>query len=170
MANTARVLTKKSSEPKKPAAIVPVRPSYALMISSAIKAMKERNGSSRQVILKYIIANYNITDDTKAQVYAKLAIRKMLDEKKLIQVKGSFKLPKEEKAAKPKQVNDPTKKKPVAKKLAKKASKKLAITPAKNRATKKLALKENVAMNALFPKGFTFRGLEVSFAVRSLIF
>ena len=33
-------------------------PKYSVMIESAIKALKERNGSSRQAILKYVTANY----------------------------------------------------------------------------------------------------------------
>merc|ERR1711913_263125 len=84
---------------KKPAA-KPLHPPYAVMIASAIKALKERGGSSRQAILKYILANNKIADADKAKVRAKLAIRKMLAAKKLIPVKGSFKLAKE--PAKPK--------------------------------------------------------------------
>ena len=42
--------------PKKPA-VKPAHPPYAVMIAAAIKALKERGGSSRQAILKYILAN-----------------------------------------------------------------------------------------------------------------
>ena len=111
--------------PKKPA-VKPAHPPYAVMIKEAIKALKERGGSSRQAILKYILANYKIADAAKAQVRAKLAIRKMLEAKTIIPVKGSFKLPKEEKVAKPKKAA----KKPAAKKAKKPAAKKPAAKKA----------------------------------------
>ena len=91
MAEAAASPAKKA--PKKPA-VKPAHPPYAVMIAAAIKALKERGGSSRQAILKYILANYKIADAAKAQVRAKLAIRKMLEAKTIIPVKGSFKLPK----------------------------------------------------------------------------
>jgi histone H1/5 len=40
-------------EPKKPSA----HPKYSEMVGKAISALKERGGSSRQAILKYIMAN-----------------------------------------------------------------------------------------------------------------
>merc|ERR1711970_393505 len=86
---------KKAPKAKKPAA-KPLHPPYAVMIAAAIKALKERGGSSRKAILKYIVANYKVADAAKAQVRVKLAVRKMLAAKKLIQVKASFKLPKAE--------------------------------------------------------------------------
>merc|ERR1711970_180910 len=86
---------KKAPNAKKPAA-KPLHPPYAVMIAAAIKALKERGGSSRKAILKYIVANYKVADAAKAQVRVKLAVRKMLAAKKLIQVKASFKLPKAE--------------------------------------------------------------------------
>ena len=152
MGDTATAPAKKSTKVKKTASI-PAHPAYAIMISSAIKTLKVRGGSSRQAILKYIVANYKIADAAKAQVYAKLAIRKMLADEKLIQVKGSFKLPKEEKAAKPKKVNEPTEKKakkPAAKKPAKKA-KKPEAKKAKKPAAKKPAIKSAVKPAAKKP-------------------
>lgn len=130
---------------------MPAHPSYAIMISSAINSLKERGGSSRQAILKYIVANYKIVDAARAQVYVKLAIRKMLADAKLIQVKGSFKLPKEQKVEKPKKVKEPADKKvkkpadkkvkkPAAKKPATKAKKPIAKTTKKS-APKKPAVK-----------------------------
>ena len=130
--------------PKKPA-VKPAHPPYAVMIAAAIKALKERGGSSRQAILKYILANYKIADAAKAQVRAKLAIRKMLEAKTIIPVKGSFKLPKEEKVAKPKKAaKKPAAKKakkPAAKKAKKPAAKKPAAKKAKKPAAKKPAKK-----------------------------
>ena len=151
MAVTAVAPAKKATKVKQPAA-APTHPSYATMISSAIKTLKERGGSSRQAILKHIVANYKIADPAKAQVYAKLAIRKMLANEKLIQVKGSFKLPKEEKAAKPKKVKEPTEKKPAAKKSVKKAkkpetkdTKKTAVKKSAKKPVKKPAAKKPAA-------------------------
>merc|ERR1711872_471309 len=130
---------KKAVKAKKPAK-KPDHPPYAVMIAAAITALKERGGSSRAAILKYILANNKIADAAKAQVRAKLAIRKMLAAKKLVPVKGSFKLAKE--APKPKKAA----KKPAAKKAkkpaAKKAKKPAAKKPAKKAAAKKPAAKK----------------------------
>lgn len=138
---------------KKPA-VKPAHPPYAVMVAAAIKALKERGGSSRQAINKYILANYKIADAAKAQVRAKLAIRKMIEAKTILPVKGSFKLPKEEKVAKPKKAvkkpapkkaKKPAAKKPAAKKAkkpaAKKAKKPAAKAPAKKAAKKPAAKK-----------------------------
>ena len=40
-------------------------PKYSVMIAAAITALKDRSGSSRQAILKYICANYKV-DAAKA--------------------------------------------------------------------------------------------------------
>merc|ERR1712115_311136 len=53
---------KKASKPKAPAA----HPKYSVMIAAAITSLKDRTGSSRQAILKYICANYKV-DAAKAQ-------------------------------------------------------------------------------------------------------
>merc|ERR1711874_535934 len=94
------------------------------MIAGAITALKERGGSSRPAILKYVVAN-NKVDAAKAQVQIKLAIRRLVAAKKLVPVKGSFKLAKVEKVKKPKKAKKP-KKKPAkkAKKAKKPAAKK----------------------------------------------
>ena len=47
---------KVAAKPKKPAA----HPKYSEMVGKAIAALKERGGSSRQAILKYIMANFNV--------------------------------------------------------------------------------------------------------------
>merc|ERR1711962_578854 len=118
------------------------------------KALKERKGSSKSAILKYILANYKVGDEKKASVRVKLALRKLGAGGKLLQVKGtgasgSFKLPKVEKVAKkPKKVAKKAAKKP-AKKAAKKpakakkpAAKKAAKKPAGKKAAKKPAAKK----------------------------
>merc|ERR1712212_166550 len=145
---------KKAAKAKKPARKAD-HPPYAVMIAAAIKTLKERGGSSRAAILKSVLANNKIADAAKAQVRCKLAIRKMVAAKKLVPVKGSFKLAKEEpkpkkakKAKKPaaKKAKKPKKKKakkPAAKKPAKKAAKKPAAKkPAAKKAAKKPAAKK----------------------------
>merc|ERR1711942_360510 len=130
---------KKAVKAKKPAKKAE-HPPYAVMIAAAIKALKERGGSSRAAILKYVLANNKIADAAKAQVRCKLAIRKMLAAKKLVPVKGSFKLAKE--PAKPKKKKVVKKKKPAKKaKKPKKPAKKAAKKPAKKPAAKKPAKK-----------------------------
>merc|ERR1712071_236526 len=124
---------KKATKPKVPAA----HPPFASMIATAIKALKERNGSSRQAILKYIVANNKIGDAAKAQVHVRVALKKMIAAKKVVaggaagkKGAGSFKLPvapkaeKKPNAKKPKAAKNPAAKKPAAKKpAAKKAAK-----------------------------------------------
>ena len=133
-------------------------PSYAEMIGTAIKALKERTGSSRQAILKYILANYKVGDQAPSRL--KIALRKLSESGKIVHTKGqgasgSFKLPKlepkpkvekkekkplKETAAQKKASKKPTEKKQVAKNKAEKDTTK---KPAgKNKATKKPAAKD----------------------------
>merc|ERR1711934_1238477 len=117
-------------------------PPYAAMITTAIKKLAGKKGSSRQAILKYVVAN-NKVDAAKAAVRVRLALKKMLAAKKLVPAAaagrkgaGSFKLPAKEpkakkakkpkakKAAKPKAAKKPAAKKPAAKKPAAKKAKK----------------------------------------------
>merc|ERR1712018_163304 len=130
-------------KPKVPAA----HPPYASMITAAIKALGDKKGSSRQAILKYVVAN-NKVDAAKAAVRVRLALKKMVESKKIVAAAaagkkgaGSFKLPvkapAEKKVKKPK-AKTPKKaaKKPAAKKPAKKAA---AKKPAAKKAAKKPA-------------------------------
>merc|ERR1712083_861156 len=81
----------------KPAA----HPPYANMIVAAIKALKDKKGSSRQAILKYVIANNKVADADKAAVRVKLALRKLVAAAAAGKKgAGSFKLPAKEPAAK----------------------------------------------------------------------
>merc|ERR1711971_894896 len=146
---------KKASKPKAPAA----HPTYITMVSAAITALKERNGSSRQAVLKYIMANYKRGNDQKpVNSRLKVALRNGTQKGVLKNVgkatgaSGSFKLG-EKAAAKPKKAKSPKKaakkpaaKKPAAKKAAspKKAAKKPAAakkSPAKKAAKKPAAKK-----------------------------
>ena len=149
MADTAAAPIKKVV--KKTPAAKPAHPAYAVMIVDAIKALKERGGSSRTAILKYIVANNKVISEEKARTYAKLAIRKLLAAEKLIQVKGSFKLPKEVKVKKVKVAKKPVAKKakkPAAKKPAAKKAKKPDTKKAKKPAAKKPAAKKPAAKKA----------------------
>lgn len=124
-------------------------PKYSEMIAAAIVALKERSGSSRQAILKYISANYKVGDH--AGTHLKLALKRGVTGGALKQVKGtgasgSFKVAEKPKAPKKK----PAAKKPAAKKTpkkpaAKKTPKKAAKKPAAKKATPKKAAKKPAA-------------------------
>merc|ERR1712076_113869 len=119
----------KVKKAKKPAA----HPPYASMITAAIKGLKDKKGSSRQAILKYVVAN-NKVDAAKAGVRVKLALRKMVAAKEPKAKKPKAKKAKKPKAAKPKAAKKPAAKK--ARKPAKKAAKKPAGKKAKKPAKK----------------------------------
>merc|ERR1712158_256438 len=134
----------KAKKVAKPAA----HPPFKAMTLTAIKALKERGGSSRQAILKYVVAN-NKVDAAKAAGPLKLALRKALAAGTIVKAKaagkgaekfkaGKVEKPKKAKAKKPKKVKKA--KKPAAKK-AKKPAKKAAKKPAKKEAAKKPAKK-----------------------------
>ena len=117
---------KKPAAPKKPAS----HPKYIDMIVAAIVSLKERKGSSRQAIIKYIRANYKVLDNCERHI--KLALRRGVTGGVLIQPKGtgasgSFKVAEKAKAA----AKKTTTKKPTPKKAKK------SKTPTKKPATKK---------------------------------
>merc|ERR1712147_617183 len=142
---------KKAAKPKVAAA----HPPYATMIAAAIKGLGDKKGSSRQAILKYVVAN-NKVDAAKAAVRVRLALKKMIAAKKVVAAAaagkkgaGSFKLPAKEpkakKVKKPKAKKVKKAKKPAAKKAKKpkKAAKKPAAKkPAAKKAAKKPAAKK----------------------------
>merc|ERR1712244_102977 len=129
----------KAKKVAKPAA----HPPFKAMILTAIKALKERGGSSRQAILKYVVAN-NKVDAAKAAGPLKLALRKALAAGTIVKAKaagkgaGKFKAGKVEK---PKKVKKPKAKKPKKVKKAKKPAAKKAKKPAKKAAKKPAAKK-----------------------------
>merc|ERR1739849_61255 len=91
-----------------------VHPTYSVMIGESIKAMKDRSGSSRQAILKYICANYKV-DATKAAVHVRTALKMGAAAGK--KGAGCYKLgdkAKEEKKPKAAKVKKPVAKKPKA--------------------------------------------------------
>merc|ERR1712149_141090 len=114
---------KKPAKPKKPS----THGTYASMIAAAITALKDKKGSSRQAIVKYIMANNNLggADAKAVNTRTKVALKNglkagVLKNAKGTGVTGSFKLVKVEKPKKAK--------KPAAKKAKspKKAAKKTA--------------------------------------------
>merc|ERR1712029_782899 len=94
---------KKAPAAKKPKA-KPTHPPTSAMIAAAIKALKERNGSSLAAMKKYIAATYKV-DVVKLAPFIRKALKKGVEAKKL-------------KAKKPK-AKKPKAKKPKAKKVKK---------------------------------------------------
>merc|ERR1712179_240642 len=141
---------KKASKPKAPAA----HPKYSVMIAAAITSLKDRTGSSRQAILKYICANYKV-DAAKAAVQVRLALKRGVAKGALKMARasgkgaGSYKVVKVEKPKKVKKAKKPKAKKPKKVKKAKKPAakkakkpKKAAKKPAAKKAAKKPAAKK----------------------------
>ena len=140
---------KAAAKPKKPAA----HPKYVEMVIKAITALKERGGSSRQAILKYILANFNVGSDAKVvNTHLKMALKSGVKSKTLKQAKGSgasgsFKVG---------ELPKPAKKKPAKKAVKPKAAKpKEAKTPKKKTTTKKTTTAKKPAgeKKAAKPKG-----------------
>ena len=130
--------TTKKTATKKPAD----HPTFAVMIAAAIAELKERKGSSRQAIEKYIAANYKVGPKYTGPM--KQALKKGVEKGTLVQTKGvgasgSFKIAKPEPEKKP-AVKKPAAKKTTTKKVTKKTPTKKA--PAKKTATKKPAAKK----------------------------
>merc|ERR1711951_19904 len=141
MADAAAPKAKKAAKPKAPAA----HPKYSVMIAAAITALKSRTGSSRQAIIKYIIANYKV-DAAKAPAQIRMALKRGVAKGGLKLAKesgkgaGCYKVVKVEKPKKVKKAKKPAKK--AAKKPAKKAAKPAAKKPAAKKPAKKAAAKK----------------------------
>merc|ERR1712002_497933 len=148
----------KARSSKRPSAKKAEHPTYREMISSALGAMKERKGTSRQKIQKYIADTYKL-DLSASNSHLKRALTSGVTKGAFLQTSGkgasgSFKLAPMP-AAGPKKRTKKVAKKPAAKKAAakkrpakksapKKAAKKTAAKkrPAKKTATKKAASKK----------------------------
>ena len=144
--------TKKPKAAKKPAE----HPTFAVMIAAAIAELKERKGSSRQAIEKYIAANYKVGPKYTGPM--KQALKKGVEKGTLVQVKGvgasgSFKIAKAQPEKKP-AVKKPAAKKTTTKKTTKKAPAKKTTkkTATKKPAAKKTATKKAPAKKAASPK------------------
>ncbi|XP_078318465.1 uncharacterized protein LOC144620726 [Crassostrea virginica] len=151
MADTAPVAApakKRATKPKAPAA----HPKYVDMIRAALESLKERGGSSRQAILKYIMANFKVGNEVNSiNAHLKLALKSGVKKGALKQAKGtgasgSFKLgekPKTEKKPKAKKVSKPKAAKP--KKAAAAAKPKKAAGEKKTADKKKKSPKKAAA-------------------------
>ena len=140
---------KKVTKPKAKAA--PTHPTFREMALAAVTALKDRKGSSRVAILKWIRSHYT-TNETSDNRFLKLALKNLVAGGQLKQPKGtgasgSFKLgdkkPAAKKVKKPAAKKTPKKKKPSAKKPAAKkpAAKKAKAKPAAKKAKKPVAKK-----------------------------
>merc|ERR1712147_568607 len=120
-------------------------PTFAVMIAAAITSMKERKGSSRQAIEKYICANYKVGPKFAGPL--KQALRKGVENNTFVQTKGvgasgSFKVAKPEPAKKAAPVKKPAAKKAPTKKPVKKTTtKKPAAKKSTGKVTKKAPAK-----------------------------
>merc|ERR1712183_386046 len=127
-------MSKSADKTQKVAKAAPEHPKYAEMIATAITTFKDRTGTSRQAIKKYIMENYKVGDDEKrVGVYVKLALKKGVEAGVLKMARssgkgaGSYKIGEkaksEEKAKKPKKVAKPA----TAKKTAATKNKRLSV-------------------------------------------
>ena len=143
---------KKVAKPAKPS----VHPPVATMVPAAIAALKDKKGSSLSAIKKYIQSNYKGIDMDRLAIFIRRFLKKAVTDQTVVQTKGTYKVPKEDKpkkAQKPaaKKANTPKKaaakkaktpKKAAAKKSPKKAAKKPAAKkPAAKKTPKKAAKK-----------------------------
>ncbi|KAJ5884963.1 hypothetical protein N7495_009473 [Penicillium taxi] len=134
--------------------------SYRDMIRDAIVNLKERNGSSRQAIKKYVIANNKITFASQGAFDSQFnkAIKAGVDKEEFVQPKGPsgpLKLAKKEAKPAAKPVAKPTAKaaaKPVVKKTATKVTKAAPKAAAKKAAPKKTATKVTKVTKKAAPK------------------
>ncbi|CAB4413861.1 unnamed protein product [Rhizophagus irregularis] len=78
-----------SSAKSKKQASPPFHPKYEDMIRDAIVALKERQGSSRTAIKKYILNTYKLRDNAVTNNRLKMAIAKGVDKGTFSFVKGS---------------------------------------------------------------------------------
>ena len=118
-------------------------PTYAEMISAAILSLKDRTGSSRQAIAKYVCANYQVDAD-KAAFNLRRALKKGLEDGVFKTARqsgkgaGSFRLVEKKK-------KKPAVKKPSSKKSAVDAAKKAKSSAKKKPAVKAVAAKKSKA-------------------------
>ncbi|KAK6202353.1 linker histone H1 and H5 family-domain-containing protein [Scheffersomyces amazonensis] len=156
----------------KPAAAAgPAKLTYKDMINSAIIALKERTGSSRQAIKKYVQSNYNIKAGNFDSLF-NTALRKGVETGDFLQPKGPSgpvkvakkekPVPKVAKVAKVAKVTKkPVAKKPAAKKVAaakkvtKKTTVKKAVKAAPKKVTKKATTTKKAAPKKAAPKKST---------------
>merc|ERR1712021_166333 len=148
----AQNITMSAAAPAKKAVKAPAaHPKYSVMIATAITTLKDRTGSSRQAILKSIVAN-NKVDAAKAAVQVRLALKRGVAKGALKMARasgkgaGSYKVVKVEKPKKVKKAKKPKAKKVKKVKKVKKAKKPAAKKAKKpKKAAKKPAAKKPAA-------------------------
>uniref|UniRef100_A0A224YY73 Histone H1/5 n=1 Tax=Rhipicephalus zambeziensis TaxID=60191 RepID=A0A224YY73_9ACAR len=128
-------------------------PKYTDMVKKSVEALKERGGSSRQAIHKYIMSHFDVGKDTKVvNTHLKLALKRavqtgLLKHSKGTGAAGSFRLA--EKATAPKKAagakRGPKKAAGGAAKPKKAAKPKTAKSPAKKAAKPKVAKPKKAA-------------------------
>ena len=137
----------------------PSHPPVAVMVTTAITELKERNGSSLPAIKKFLVGKYN-ADTSRLAPFIRKFLKKAVEEGKLKQIKASYKLDKtkvekpkpakkpkkaEAKAKKPTKTNKPktAKAKATPKKSPKKAAAKVKKAKPAKKATKTREAKES---------------------------
>ena len=130
-------------ETKKATKAAPSHPPVAVMVTTAITELKERNGSSLPAIKKFLIRKYNADIDRLAPFIRKF-LKKAVEEGKLKQIKASYKVDKT-KVEKPKPAKKPkkTEAKPKKAKTTKPKTAKPKAIPKKS--PKKAAAKDKKA-------------------------
>ncbi|XP_067126166.1 histone H1-delta-like [Centruroides vittatus] len=161
MSDAAAATPQKKGKATKKKKVPSTHPKYLEMAVSAIGALQERNGSSRQAIHKYIMGKYNVGKDPKVvNTHLKMALKRGVSTGVLKHVKGqgasgSFRLSVEKKAAaekakttvsKPKSKPKAPKAKPKAPKPSKKVS---AKKPTKEKQPKPKAVSKPAAKKAV---------------------
>jgi histone H1/5 len=110
-------------------------PKYSEMVHQALGSLKERGGSSRQAILKYLVKNFKLgTDEATVNTHLKMALRAGVKNASLKQSKGSG-------ASGSFRLGEEAKKKPKAAKKAKAAKKVKKPKAAGTKSPKKMAKK-----------------------------
>ena len=135
-------------------------PTYAEMISSAISTLKDRTGSSRQAIAKFVCANYEVDAD-KAALHLRRALKKGVEDgvfktaRKSGKGAGSYKLvlvvKKKKKAAAVKKPKLSTSTKKSGAGAAKKPAKKSAAAKKSKTVKKSGTSKKTKATNVIIP-------------------
>ena len=78
------------SKPRMTGSQLGEHPKYLVMIADAIKNLKERGGSSRQAILKFVVANYKVGSEVnKINGRIKVALKSGVNTGSLRQAKGT---------------------------------------------------------------------------------
>lgn len=125
-------------------------PKYSEMVHQALSSLKERGGSSRQAVLKYIMKNFSVgSDENAVNTHLKIALRSGVKNLTLKQSKGSG-------ATGSFRLGEEAKKKPKTAATGKKTAKKAKTPPAaKIRKTKSAAAGDKSPVKKMTKKATT---------------